>query len=147
VTVTLGNNPGGSSLGGTTTVAAVSGVATFATLTLDKTSPGYGLTATATGLTTATSGSFNITAGTASQLVFGTEPGTTLAATRSRGRESPRARRAREPRDGLHGQCRDCPRSNPGGGTLSGTTPVPAVGGVATFSDLIINRVGRATRS
>jgi len=49
VTVTLGNNPGGSSLGGTTTVAAVSGVATFATLTLDKTSPGYGLTATATG--------------------------------------------------------------------------------------------------
>src|SRR5205823_2141071 len=37
VTVTLGNNPGGSTLGGTTTVAAVNGVASFSTLTLDKT--------------------------------------------------------------------------------------------------------------
>jgi len=49
VTLTLGNNPGGSILGGTTTVAAVGGVATFGTLTLDKTSTGYWLTATATG--------------------------------------------------------------------------------------------------
>src|SRR5207249_5822245 len=37
VTVVLGNNPGGSTLGGPTSVAAVSGVATFSTLTLDKT--------------------------------------------------------------------------------------------------------------
>src|SRR5439155_10408091 len=55
VTVVLGNNPGGSTLGGTTTVAAVNGVASFATLTLDKTGTGYWLTATATGLSTATS--------------------------------------------------------------------------------------------
>src|SRR5256884_5815027 len=39
--------------------------------------PGYWLTAT--GLGTATSSSFNIIAGTASQLVFGTQPGTTVA--------------------------------------------------------------------
>src|SRR5439155_5820692 len=32
--------------------------------------------------------------------------------------------------------------ANPGGGTLSGTTPVAAVGGVATFTDLIINKTG-----
>src|SRR5207247_1903071 len=36
VSVVLGNNPGGSTLGGTTTIAAVNGVASFATLTLDK---------------------------------------------------------------------------------------------------------------
>src|SRR5439155_22854636 len=32
--------------------------------------------------------------------------------------------------------------ANPGGGTLSGTTPVAAVGGVATFFDLSINKAG-----
>src|SRR5207237_7982305 len=36
VAVTLGKNPGGSTLGGTTSVATVSGVASFSTLTLDK---------------------------------------------------------------------------------------------------------------
>src|SRR5207253_5872482 len=55
VTVALGNNPGGSTLGGTTTVAAVGGVVTFSDLTLDKAAPGYWLTAT--GLGTATSSS------------------------------------------------------------------------------------------
>src|SRR5207248_6187540 len=74
VTVALGNNPGGSTLGGTTTVAAVGGVVTFSDLTLDTAAPGYWLTAT--GLGTATSSSFNIIAGTATQLVFGTQPGT-----------------------------------------------------------------------
>src|SRR5256712_13203262 len=71
---TLCRSPGGSTLGGTTTVAAVGGVVTFSDLTLDKTAPGYWLTAT--GLGTATSSSFNIIAGTATQLVFGTQPGT-----------------------------------------------------------------------
>src|SRR5207249_4647963 len=32
--------------------------------------------------------------------------------------------------------------ANPGGGTLSGTTPVNAVAGVATFSNLSINKTG-----
>ena len=31
--------------------------------------------------------------------------------------------------------------TNPGGSTLSGTTPVNAAGGVATFSDLSLNKV------
>src|SRR5207245_5943050 len=41
VTVALGTNPGGATLGGTTTVAAVNGVASFSPLTLDKTGTGY----------------------------------------------------------------------------------------------------------
>src|SRR5439155_19294189 len=75
----LGSNPGGSTLSGTTTVATVNGVASFSTLTLDKTGTSYALTATAIGLTPATSSGFSITAGAATQLGFGTEPGRTVA--------------------------------------------------------------------
>src|SRR2546430_7916728 len=66
-----------STLSGTTTVATVNGVASFSTLTLDKTGTSYALTATAIGLSPATSSVFSITPGGATQLVFGTEPGTT----------------------------------------------------------------------
>src|SRR5437667_10950873 len=76
VTVALGSNPGGSTLSGTTTVAAVNGVASFSPLTLDKTGTSYALTATAAGLIPATSSGFSITPGAATQLVFGTQPGT-----------------------------------------------------------------------
>ena len=79
ITVALGNNPGGSTLGGTTTIAAVNGLASFSTLTLDKTGTSYWLTATATGLSTATSSVFSITPGTATQLVFSQQPATTVA--------------------------------------------------------------------
>src|SRR5207244_5004028 len=78
-TVVLGNNPGGSTLGGTTNVAAVNGVASFSTLTLDKTGTSYWLTATATGLTSGTSSVFSITPGTATQLAFSQQPVTTVA--------------------------------------------------------------------
>src|SRR5881396_2490121 len=143
VTVALGNNPGGSTLGGTTTLAAVNGVASFATLTLDKTGTGYWLTATATGLSTATSSAFTITAGAATQLVFGTEPGTTVA-----NRVIAPAVKVRV-LDALGnlvpsftGSVTIALGSNSGGATLSGTTPVSAAGGVATFFDLSLNKTG-----
>ena len=50
VAVALANNPGGATLGGTLTVNAVNGVATFSGLTLDKTGSGYTLQATSSGL-------------------------------------------------------------------------------------------------
>jgi adhesin/invasin len=61
VTVAIGTNPAGGTLGGSTTEAAVSGVATFAALTIDQIGDGYTLTATATGLTEAASGPFDVT--------------------------------------------------------------------------------------
>src|SRR5437870_7577692 len=143
VTVALGNNPGGSTLGGTTTVAAVGGMASFGDLTLDKTSSGYGLTATAAGLSSTTSSSFTITAGTATQLVFGTQPSTTIA-----GRQIAPAVKVRALDalgnlvTGFTGGVSMGSGANPGGGTLSGTTPVAAVGGVATFFDLSLNKTG-----
>src|SRR5438309_11720541 len=49
VTVALANNPGGATLSGTTTVAAVNGIAPFSDASPDKTGAGYTLTASATG--------------------------------------------------------------------------------------------------
>jgi hypothetical protein len=66
ITVALGTNPSGGTLAGTTTVAAVNGVATFANLSIDRAGNGYTLQATSSGLTSATSAAFNIT----SRLVF-----------------------------------------------------------------------------
>src|SRR5207245_1657340 len=68
ITVAIGTNPSSGTLAGTLTHAAVSGVATFPGLSIDKVGTGYTLTATGAGSTT--SAAFNITAGTATQLVF-----------------------------------------------------------------------------
>src|SRR5213076_110565 len=139
VTLALGSNPGGSTLSGTTTVAAVNGVATFVDLSLNKTSTGYWLTAT--GLNTATSSSFNVTAGVATQLVFGTEPGTTVANHLITPAVKVRALDAfGNVATGFTGAVAVALGSNPGSATLSGTTPVAAVGGVASFGDLSLNR-------
>ncbi len=61
VTMALGNNPGGATLGGSLITNAVNGVASFSDLTVSAASTGYTLTASATGLAGATSGAFNVT--------------------------------------------------------------------------------------
>src|SRR5437773_555636 len=143
VTVTLGNNPGGSTLGGTTAVATVNGVASFSTLTLDKTGTGYWLTAIASGLSTATSSGFTITPGATTQLVFGTEPGTTVANHQISPAVKVRALDAfGNVATGFTGAVTVALGSNAGGSTLSGTTAVAAAGGVATFFDLSVNKTG-----
>ena len=60
VTLALGANPGNATLAGTLTVNAVQGVATFSNLTLDQVGSGYTLSATAPGLTGATSQPFSV---------------------------------------------------------------------------------------
>src|SRR5262249_58736689 len=59
--VAIGANAGGGTLSGTTTVAASGGIATFSTLSIDKTGTGYTLAATDGSLGAGTSGTFNIT--------------------------------------------------------------------------------------
>src|SRR5213078_4027722 len=112
----------------------------FVDLSLNKTSTGYWLTAT--GLNTATSSSFNITAGVATQLVFSTQPSTTVA---NRLITPALKVRALDALGNLvpsfTGSVTVALGTNPGGATLSGTTPVAAVGGVATFF-LSLNRTG-----
>ena len=70
VTVAIGTNPGGGTLSGTVSQAASSGVATFSDLSINKTGTGYTLVASSTGLTSATSSTFNVTAGAAVQVGF-----------------------------------------------------------------------------
>jgi hypothetical protein len=62
VTVTITPNTGtlGATLGGTTSLSAVAGVATFSNLSINLIGVGYRLNAAATGLTGATSNAFNI---------------------------------------------------------------------------------------
>ena len=60
VTLALGTHPQAATLGGTLTVNAVNGVATFNDLSLNVSAGGYTLTATAAGLTSAASQPFTI---------------------------------------------------------------------------------------
>jgi adhesin/invasin len=66
VTIEIGTNPAGGDLSGTTTVTAISGLATFADLSIDRASSGYRLSAGASGATGGTSVPFAITPGPAS---------------------------------------------------------------------------------
>ena len=76
ITLAIGTNPNSGVLTCTTNPkAAVAGVDTFAGCRIDKAAAGYTLTASSSGLTSATSTSFAITVGTATTLVFSQQPG------------------------------------------------------------------------
>src|SRR5205814_1012477 len=141
VTLAIGTNPGTGTLGGTLTHAAVGGVATFANLAIDKVGTGYTLTATGAG--TATSAAFNITAGTATQLVFSVQPSTTPAGAAITPAVQVTAQDAQgNTATGFTGNVTVAIGTNPSTGTLGGTKIVAAVAGVATFANLSIDKVG-----
>src|SRR5439155_19634952 len=79
IAVTPGSGASGVTLSGTTTQSAVSGVATFADLKIDKAASGFTLTSSATGLTSATSSAFSVAPGPAAKLSFAVQPTTTSA--------------------------------------------------------------------
>jgi YVTN family beta-propeller protein len=60
VKLTLGSNPGGSTLSGLDSVAAVHGLAVFDPISLDQLGTGYTLVASATGFSPVTSHAFNV---------------------------------------------------------------------------------------
>jgi streptogramin lyase len=66
LTVGLASNPGGTTLGGTLTVAASGGVATFSGLTITKVASGYTLYVSASGPTSTTTNPFNVVSSAAS---------------------------------------------------------------------------------
>jgi hypothetical protein len=141
ITVAIGTNPGNGNLGGTKTVAASSGLATFNTLSIDSAGTGYTLTASATGLTGATSGTFNVSVGAPSKLAFGVQPiSTTGGATIA----PPVTVRILDAGGNLTsstatvGVAITLGTGNPAA-TLSGTKSVAAVNGTATFSTLSID--------
>ncbi len=60
VTVSVAKNPGGSTLGGTTTMTAVNGYVTFSNLTLNRKGKGYLIRISSAGLTSTTTNPFNV---------------------------------------------------------------------------------------
>ncbi|HMA41957.1 MAG TPA: hypothetical protein VKP10_17965, partial [Gemmatimonadales bacterium] len=142
ITVAIGTNPNFGTLSGTLVVKAVAGVSTFSTLKIDSAGLGYTLTAAATGLTGATSASFDITAG--EKLAFTVQPPSTTAA----GAVITPAIQvsATDSLGGVltafTGNVTVALTGGPAGAALTGTKTVAAVAGVATFSNLVVDSVG-----
>jgi hypothetical protein len=141
LSLALGNNPGGATLGGSTTVSAVGGVATFANLTLDKPGAGYTLVAKGGGLPAAASLPFDVAALTATQLVI-TPPAfvisgqpftVTVAATDAAGNLVPSFTGTVTLALGANTQQEQ---------SLGGTLTVNAFNGVATFTGLTLSNQG-----
>ena len=139
VTVGIGTGPGGATLSGTATVAAVMGVASFSTLSLDK-AGAYTLSATAGGLSGATSASFTVAAAAPSSLAFTTQPTSAVAGAAIAPAVQVTLRDAFGNTAPVSSPVTLALAANPGPGTLSGTTTVAAVNGVATFATLSVDR-------
>ncbi len=143
VAITAGTGAAGAALSGTKTQPAVGGVATFTDLGIDKSAVGYKLTATASGLTSATSAFFTITPGAATLLVFTLPPSTATVATAITPKVEVTARDAQgNTATGFTGSVTVAIGTNPSNGVLAGTVQLAAVGGIASFSTLSINLAG-----
>jgi hypothetical protein len=147
VSLAIANNPGGGTLAGPMTVAAVGGVATFSGLSIDKSGTGYTLVATSAAVTGAPSAPFNISAGSATQLAFTTSPGDTRAGTAFSAQPVVEARDAFGNRaTSFSGVVTIAIKAGTGaaGAALApiANLTVTAVNGVATFSGLNIDKVG-----
>ncbi len=133
-------------LGGTTKVNAVAGVATFSNLNINKVGTGYTLAASANGLTSATSTTFNITPGAATQLVFMAEPGNAgMDSTITPAIQVAAVDEFGNTATDFTGDVAltiGTDASATQDATLWGTLTVAAVSGVATFGDLSIDRTG-----
>jgi Big-like domain-containing protein/invasin-like protein len=144
ITLAIGTNPSNGNLNGPRTQAASAGLATFSNLNIDSAGPGYTLNATAVSLTGAGSAAFNITVGAASKLAFHVQPndaagGATISPPVQIEIQDAGGNRVTSASNSIAIAI----ANNAGpGGKLSGTSPVSAVNGIATFSDLSIDKIG-----
>ncbi len=143
VTLALAGGTPGATLGGTVTVNAVAGVATFSNLTVNRSGTGYTLAASGPGLTGATTNSFDIATGAANQLGFTSQPASITAGAIF---GDPVTVTVEDLLGNVvtsfTGSVSIGLAANPGAATLGGTKSANAVAGVATFSSLTVNRPG-----
>jgi hypothetical protein len=138
--MSINTGPVGAVLSGTLSTAAVAGSATFGNLILDKAGT-YTLRAQAGGVTAVNSNAFDVTVGATRQLVFTTQPSSVTAGSAI----APAVVVAVQDLQGntdatFNNSVTIAFGVNAGGGVLSGTTVVPATAGVATFTNLIIDK-------
>ncbi len=138
VTVALSNNPGAATLGGTLTATAQDGVATFSGLTLNEPGMGYTLQVSSSGLTTATTSAFNVTA----QLAVTVQPPASISVGAGFGLTVTAEDSSGNVLTSFNGTITVALSNNPGTATLGGTLTATAQDGVATFSDLTLDEPG-----
>ena len=138
--IALKNNPGGGTLGGTSSMMPTNGVATFSDLELDKAASGYTIQATSTGLTAATTGSFDVTPAAASQLLITAQPPSSVTAGNSFGLTVTAEDRFGNLATEFEGGVAVALQSNPTGASLGGTVNSTARSGVAVFAGLTLDR-------
>ncbi|HEX9581643.1 MAG TPA: invasin domain 3-containing protein, partial [Gemmatimonadales bacterium] len=143
VTLTLQANPTGANILSGAVVNAVDGVATFNAVTLDRVGTGYTFKAKATGLDSTISNPFNITVGAPAKLSFTVEPSNATAG----GSIAPALKVAVQDVGGnlvtsATNSITLAILNDPSTGTatLGGTVAQPAVGGIATFANITVNK-------
>jgi hypothetical protein len=142
ITVTIATNPGGGTLAGTTVVQVSNGKASFSGLSIDKPGTGYTLQASTADPLAATSAPFNITVGPLAKFVFNPSPSDSSAGTAFPTQPVVEAQDAGGNLVTITDTVTLAIGSNPGGGTLSGTTTAFVIGGKASFSGLSIDKAG-----
>src|SRR5438309_1360352 len=145
VTLSLAANPSGDSLRGKKQVRSVNGVATFAEVQLDKAASGYKLTAAAPELHPDTSPPFRVMPAPATVLAFTVQPTNAMQGSAIKPVQVTAYDALGNTATDFTGPIRmafgtDASVSQKA--ALSGTNPVPAVAGVATFTDLAVNEPG-----
>ena len=142
VTVALATNPEGGTLGGTLSVTATNGVATFSDLTLDKAATGYTLLVSGTGLYNATTASLTVTPAAASQLVVTAQPPSTFTAGSAFGLVVTAEDPFGNVDSNFNGTVAVALLNNPGSATLGGALTTTAQSGVATLAGLTMDQPG-----
>jgi subtilase family serine protease len=141
VTLVLSNNPGGSVLGGASSVMAQNGTATFPGLTLNRSGIGYTLVVTVGSASIATS-SFNVTPAAPARLVVISEPPSRVVVNQSFGIAVAVEDVFGNLETALTGSVSVALASGPNGSTLGGTLTARCEDGIAVFSGLTLNRIG-----
>jgi hypothetical protein len=146
VDIAVGDNPGGASLSGTTTVALNSGLASFSDLSLNRSGTGYTLVATYSPLPSATSAGFTIAAGPVASLTWEIQPTDTKAGEPI----TPALEISLRDQFGNlatsdNRQVTLAIQTGPAGASLIGITTVQAGEGFAVFSGMALDSTGAYT--
>jgi len=140
--VALASGPTGATLGGTLSVTASQGVATFSGLTLTQAASGYTLGVSSIGLSAATSSAITVTPAAATQVVITQQPPASVVVNAQFGLQASVEDAYGNVVTSASNTVKVALENNPTGAKLGGTLSMKASKGVATFSGLTLNKVG-----
>ena len=142
VSLALVSDPVGASLAGNLTATTTGGVADFHGLSLDQAGRGFTIAASASGLTTVTTQSFDVEPSTPSLLVVTSEPSRTITAGLGFGLALAVEDAYGNLDPSYNGKLSVTISGGPAGARLNGMLSISAIGGVVNFSGLGITEAG-----